>query len=108
MDDILTVAKVLECSLYRPQSLKWALKLPLSAALKQCPDMNHRPNETNSMRSADRRDPDDSYSAAAALPPRSFPTLSSTPLINCTDSGLENLRAISSASLITTARGVPG
>src|SRR6516225_9042849 len=39
---------------------------------------------------------------------KSRPTLSSTPLINCTDSGVENLRATSSASLITTARGVPG
>src|SRR5438094_3995077 len=38
----------------------------------------------------------------------SLPTLSSTPLMNCTDSGLENLRAISSASLIMTARGVAG
>jgi hypothetical protein len=37
---------------------------------------------------------------------RSFPTESSTPLMNCTDSGAENLRAISSASLITTGRGV--
>ena len=36
----------------------------------------------------------------------SFPTESSTPLMNCTDSGAENLRAISSASLITTGRGV--
>src|SRR5262249_49103913 len=38
----------------------------------------------------------------------SLPTESSTPLINCTDSGEENLRAISSASLITTGRGVAG
>ena len=37
---------------------------------------------------------------------RSFPTESSTPLMNCTDSGAENFRAISSASLITTGRGV--
>jgi hypothetical protein len=37
---------------------------------------------------------------------RSFPTESSTPLMNWTDSGAENLRAISSASLITTGRGV--
>ena len=36
----------------------------------------------------------------------SFPTESSTPLMNWTDSGAENLRAISSASLITTGRGV--
>jgi len=39
---------------------------------------------------------------------RSRPTLSSTPLMNWMDSGLENLRAISMASLITTARGVCG
>src|SRR5215510_8908524 len=32
----------------------------------------------------------------------SLPTESNTPLMNCTDSGEENLRAISSASLITT------
>src|ERR1035438_8039162 len=38
----------------------------------------------------------------------SFATLSSTPLTNCTDSRLENFRAISSDSLITTARGVSG
>jgi len=36
----------------------------------------------------------------------SFPTESSTPLMNWTDSGAENLRAISSASLITTGLGV--
>src|SRR5689334_7375599 len=36
----------------------------------------------------------------------SFPTESRTPLMNCTDSGAENLRATSSASLITTGRGV--
>jgi len=35
-------------------------------------------------------------------------TLSSTPLMNCTDSGAENRRAISSASLMTTGRGVSG
>ena len=38
----------------------------------------------------------------------SFATLSSTPFTNCTDSRLENFRAISSDSLITTARGVSG
>ncbi len=43
-----------------------------------------------------------------AVLPKSFATLSSTPLTNCTDSGLENFLAISSASLITTARGVSG
>jgi hypothetical protein len=43
-----------------------------------------------------------------AIFPKSLATLSSTPLTNCTDSKLENLRAISSASLITTARGVSG
>jgi len=37
---------------------------------------------------------------------RSFPTESSTPLMNWTDSGAENFRAISSASLITTGLGV--
>src|SRR5579859_3937000 len=39
---------------------------------------------------------------------RFWAALSSTPLIKCTDSGLENLRAISSASLITTGLGVSG
>ncbi len=43
-----------------------------------------------------------------AVLPKSLATLSSTPLTNCTDSRLENFRAISSASLITTARGVSG
>jgi len=38
----------------------------------------------------------------------SLPTLSSTPFTKCTDSGEENFRAISSASLITTAFGVSG
>ena len=38
----------------------------------------------------------------------SLPMLSRTPLMNCADSGEENLRAISMASLMTTARGVCG
>src|SRR5215472_6497720 len=39
-------------------------------------------------------------------PASSLPTESSTPLMNWTDSGAENLRAISKASLITTGLGV--
>ena len=35
-------------------------------------------------------------------------TLSSTPLMNCTDSGVEKRRAISSDSLMMTGRGVSG
>src|SRR5260221_13955269 len=45
------------------------------------------------------------FDFAAPMP---LPTESSTPLMNCTDSGEENLRAISRASLMITARGVPG
>ena len=38
----------------------------------------------------------------------SFATESNTPLMNVTDSGVENLRAISSASLMITGFGVFG